>query len=84
MHTPRADMVVGVINGTLYLAGGNNGSQLSTVEAYNPGTNTWSTAASLPTARTAAKGTVSNGVLYVIGGYTGVSTAVGTVEAYTP
>lgn len=40
--------------------------------------------ASLPTARTAAKGTVISGVLYVIGGYTSVSTAVGTVEAYTP
>jgi N-acetylneuraminic acid mutarotase len=50
MPTARGKLGVGVIAGTLYAVGGNtsdnpriNGSPLSTVEAYDPTTNSWTT-----------------------------------------
>jgi hypothetical protein len=43
MPTPRENLGVGVINGILYAVGGNkNGAgALTTVEAYNPATDSW-------------------------------------------
>jgi N-acetylneuraminic acid mutarotase len=68
--------------------GGNDGqNDLSTVENYSPGTNSWSTVASMPTARqglAAASG--PDGRVYAIGG-TGAALdapALPTVEVYTP
>jgi hypothetical protein len=58
------------------------------VEAYNPATNTWSTRASMPTARSflaAAPG--PDGQLYVFGGLGfvfGRQVSLSTVEAYNP
>jgi N-acetylneuraminic acid mutarotase len=75
-------------DGNLYVFGGETGGQgtgpyLSTVEAYNPASNTWSTRASMPTARdflAAAPG--SDGLIYVVGGFNGSD--LSTVEAYNP
>ncbi len=66
-HSPAAE----VINGILYVAGGNNGGPTSTLQAYNPATNTWSTLAPMPGGRYSGDGAgVINGKLYVAGGWT--------------
>jgi hypothetical protein len=53
------------------------------VEAYDTTTNTWTTVASMPTARTNLPAvTGPDGRIYAIGGFDG-STIVNTVEAYT-
>jgi len=81
-HTPG----VGVVNGILYVAGGQGPSgTLTTVEAYDPITNTWTTKAPMPTSRQGPAGGVVNGILYVAGGYSyEVNDLVTTVEAYDP
>jgi N-acetylneuraminic acid mutarotase len=55
---------------------------LSTVEAYDPATDTWTTKAPMPTARQGLAAAVVNGSLYAIGGYNG--SYLSTVESYTP
>ena len=67
---------------------GTNGSDLSTVEEYNPATNTWRTTADMPTPLTQlAAVAANNGKIYAIGG--SVTTGEGmlglrTVEEYDP
>jgi uncharacterized repeat protein (TIGR03803 family) len=74
-----------VLNGKIYVIGGDNasGKVLSDVQIYNPGTNTWSTGTPLPTATDSTSAAVVNNVLYVFGGSpgTGVTNAV---WAYNP
>jgi N-acetylneuraminic acid mutarotase len=91
MPTGRTGLGVGVINGILYAVGGNkvNGaggvSVLSTLEAYDPATDTWTTKASMPTPRDGLSVAVVNGILYAIGGDVAVwGTALDKVEAYNP
>lgn len=91
MRTGRAGLAVGVINGILYAVGGNapNGvggsPALSTVEAYDPVTNSWTTKAPMPTPREGLAVAVVNGTLYAIGGNVGpFGAALNTVEAYNP
>jgi N-acetylneuraminic acid mutarotase len=71
----------------VYAMGGfqeGNGKRLNTVEAYNTKTNTWTTVASMPTARNAlAAATGRDGRIYAIGGHT-VGGMPNTVEAYNP
>jgi N-acetylneuraminic acid mutarotase len=72
MPTARGFCSGGVMNGQLYVAGGETNlgltGVLSTVESYNPSTNSWSTQASLPTAVNGSVAGVLNGNLYVAGG----------------
>ena len=77
--------------GNIYVMGGSNttaayvASGLSTVEKYSPSTNTWTTVASMPTARyylAAAPDTQGN--IYAIGGYNSVSVPLSTSEKYLP
>jgi len=60
------------INGIFYVAGGNDGiSDSSTLQAYNPASNTWTTLASMPGGRYEGDGAgVINGKLYIPGGWT--------------
>jgi len=86
MPTARQGLGVGVIDGILYAVGGvsitkSTNIYLNTVEAYDPSTNTWSTKASMPTAREGLGVGVINGILYAVGG-NGTSTHLTTVEAY--
>ena len=76
---------VGSIGSKIYVVGGSTTGDtiISTNQAYNTMTNTWSTAAPLPTALLGGTGAVVNGILYVIGGYNG-SSVVNTVYAYNP
>jgi N-acetylneuraminic acid mutarotase len=90
MPTARGGFGVSVINGKVYVAGGqlhNSDTMTATLEVYDPISDTWTTKAPMPTARGAGvKAIAVNGVLYVIGGCTtnDCSGFVGTVEAYNP
>jgi N-acetylneuraminic acid mutarotase len=85
MPTERVLFAVGVLNGVIYVAGGDGGpGPLSVVEAYDPSTNSWSTRASMPTARYGLAGGVVNNTLFAIGGTDANPVGMSTVEAYTP
>jgi N-acetylneuraminic acid mutarotase len=77
--------VVAMLNGRLYIAGGNNssGSATARVDMYDPATNSWATLAPMPTARVAATGMATGGFLYIMGGRTG-STYLSSSLAYNP
>jgi hypothetical protein len=84
MPTARNYLAVGVVNGTLYAVGGNNGATaLNTVEAYSPSSNTWSPKASMSTPRGSPGVAAVNGILYAVGGYDGTA-YLDTVEGYNP
>jgi N-acetylneuraminic acid mutarotase len=75
MPTPRAALTANFIDGILYAVGGKNkqlmgyfNETLSTNEAYNPQTNTWTHKTSMPTPRHHLTSAVVDGKLYVIGG----------------
>jgi hypothetical protein len=57
----------------VYVVGGNDGEghYLATVEAYDPGSNTWETRASLPIGKQSPCAAVLGGNLYVAGGFDG-------------
>ena len=68
----------------LYVIGGYFlNSFSSNVQVYNPSNNSWSTGASMPTARAYLGVAVVNDVLYAIGGFDGQNW-LNTVEKYTP
>jgi N-acetylneuraminic acid mutarotase len=80
-----------VVNGKIYAIGGAltypGGPPLSTVEEYDPATDTWTRKADMPTARAYLSTSAVNGKIYAIGGtlinpawYRGIS----TVEEYNP
>ncbi len=91
--TPRVGLAVGVVNGILYAVGGeivHTGvggytEFLSTVEAYDPSTNSWTTKASMPTPRGGLTVGVVNGILYAVGGNSSQTKPVlDTMDAYDP
>jgi N-acetylneuraminic acid mutarotase len=103
MPTARFDLgLAAASNGKLYAVGGmddkvpqsnpsgNPGNVLTTVEEYDPVTDTWASKKPIPTARI-LQGLASAGRLYAIGGAIAVGPpgsaevqTVGTVEAYDP
>ncbi len=85
MPTSRDRLALGDVNGILYAVGGqnNSGNALTTVEAYNPATNTWSEMATMPTGREDLTVDSVNGILYAIGG-DNLTTTFSNVEAYNP
>ncbi|MFC1629429.1 Kelch repeat-containing protein, partial [Gemmatimonadota bacterium] len=75
----------GVINGKLYVAGGedSDNNYTSTLFEYNPSTYTWATRTPMPTARGWAVAGVIDGKLYVAGG-TNATDALSKLEVYDP
>ena len=71
------------MNGIIYVAGGGGGGSGTTLEAYDPATDTWTSKAPMPTARQYAAAGVANGILYVFGG-DWTAGILATVEAYDP
>ena len=77
-----------VVNGELYVIGGNNGIKtVSTMEVLDPITNQWTSLDSMPTDRGLAACAFVNDTIYVIGGIRGYLnnldyTGLKTVEAY--
>ncbi len=112
MPSPRCSFAVATVNGKIYAIGGapgipqplkgntygfDGGGLEATVEVYDPATNTWSTAAPMPTARYSLASVTVNGKIYAIGGevagpplkvkgkiYPTIGAAVNTVEVYDP
>lgn len=93
MPAARTDLAaVAGPDGKIYAIGGwnarnssNDPIALTSVEAYDPATNTWSPKASMPTARywlAAATGT--DGKIYAIGGENIFTQSLQSVEAYDP
>ena len=92
MPTARGNFEVGVaadlVGDKLYAVGGfnNAGGALTTVEAYDPDTNTWSTRAPMSTPRNGIGVGVVDGLVYAVGGDTDAGNAgfLASVEAYDP
>jgi hypothetical protein len=86
MPTARGTLSTSVVDGKIYAIGGilyNMEPPLSTVEVYDPATDTWTGKAPIPTARAALSTCVVDGKIYAIGG-SSVELAFSTVEAYDP
>ena len=87
MPTSRQEPFTGVIGQNVYVIGGadSTGTILNVNEVYNTATNSWTTAAPMPTARLGGTAAAVNNVLYVMGGGTqGGGNTVNTVEVYDP
>ncbi|MBN1294557.1 MAG: T9SS type A sorting domain-containing protein [Candidatus Latescibacteria bacterium] len=91
MPTLRSAHTADVVNGKIYVIGGYGGSNeinerkyLSTIEEYDPVTDTWIPKADMPTARYGHFGGVVNGKIYAIGGAVGDYECISTVEEYDP
>ena len=58
----------------------------STVEAYDPSTDTWTTKSPMPTARSGLSVCEVDGIIYAISGFTDMNNplSTNTVEAYDP
>jgi len=76
-------VIAAAVNGKIYAIGGLGGSYLSTNEEYDPSTDSWTTKASMPTARFYLAAAAVNGKIYAIGG-NGSSGDLSTNEEYTP
>lgn len=75
----------GVVNGKLYVAGGqNSGGSLDTLVVYDPVTDNWNTKTPMPTVRSSVGGAVINGKLYVVGGNSAANQKLATLEVYDP
>jgi N-acetylneuraminic acid mutarotase len=88
MALPLRNSAAAAIGGILYTIGGSLGSSCpapvtSTGEAYNPGTNAWTSIAPMPTARNQHGAGVISGILYALGGTDCVG-ELATNEAYDP
>ena len=87
MPTPRFGLTTSVVDGKIYAIGGGKtpyGKYLSTLEVYDPTTDTWTTKADMPTARFFHSTSVVNGKIYAIGGAPYAEASVPTVEEYDP
>jgi N-acetylneuraminic acid mutarotase len=89
MLRSRNGLAVAVVNATLYAIGGETEDTIqgiptahvaSSVEAYDPATDTWTAKASLPVPVTGSAAAVVDGIIYVVGG--GPFDAFGTVNVY--
>ena len=84
MITSRDRIAAAVVNNKIYVFGGRNSNGfLSTVEVYDPLTDTWSIKTSMPTQREGLVSAVVINKIYVIGGCNN-SGAISVVEMYDP
>ena len=86
--TLRHNFSISVVDGRIYVIGGsipvdNEFRPLSTVEAYDPATDTWTRKSDMPTPRGFLSTSLVNGKIYAIGGWDGIN-PISTVEAYGP
>jgi len=87
--TPRSEMACAVVNGKFYLIGGYNPAfpgnsypgALSTMEEYNPITDTWVAKSPMPNSRSTLSACEINNLIYVVGDW---PFATGIMEIYNP
>ena len=103
MPTARTGFATSVVNGKVFAIGGNiqlergefGDLSASTVEMYDPETDTWEQKANMPTARSGVSVSVVDGKIYAIGGskvktiqvprgFNSESEELATVEMYDP
>lgn len=93
MPTPRTEAAnnAPTVNGKIYFIGGSLAGYpragevgVSTVEEYDPATDTWAKKADMPTPRAIMAISEVKGKIYVIGGCPNRSIALQTVEEYDP
>ncbi len=91
MSTARAGLGVAVVGEALYAIGGRTstggpctGGPLSVVERYDIASNTWTTVAPLPSARSDLAATAVGGKIYVFGGCTNSVSFLHNVDVYDP
>ncbi len=83
MSTPKFYFQTEVIDGKIYVMGGNDKDSLDTVEEYDPASDTWTTKQSMSSPRAFFNTEVINGKIYAIGGNDSQG-RITTVEAYDP
>ena len=87
MPTARAVLAASVANKEVFFIGGGSAAlgalDTSTVESYDPVTNTWTHWADMPTPRGTLTAATVNGLIYAIGGGFNIG-QVATVEVYDP
>src|SRR5437870_3749798 len=82
MHFARGGHGLVAAQGRLYAIGGNNSrGNVGPLEAYDPGSDTWSVLTALPAARNHVSGFVANGAACVAGGR---SPTTGRVDCFDP
>ena len=87
LQIARYNTAAAVLNGSMYLLGGNKVDQsiLRDMEAYNVSTGTWSTQPKMLRARRMHAAVALNGKIYVLGGDNdGDSTPLARMDVYTP
>jgi N-acetylneuraminic acid mutarotase len=91
MPTARLGVRAAAVDGIIYAIGGWAGDTatcwgelLSTVEAYDPAADTWTTKTDMPTTRSHSAIAVVDGKIYVIGGQGDGNIILSAVEAYDP
>lgn len=85
MNTERYELAAATVGNIIYALGGtgNNNNALSSVEAYDPATNTWTSKASMSASRAGLAATTIGGTLYALGGYNNTSSFLSSTEAVT-
>lgn len=85
MKAARSSPGVGVLDGRLYVVGGQHQMVgLDSVERYDPATDTWTLLAPMSTVRSFVGAGVLGGALYAVGGATGDVGFLASAERYTP
>jgi N-acetylneuraminic acid mutarotase len=87
MPTERFGVSTCVVDEKIYAIGGGQSPYtpyLSTLEVYDPATDTWTKKADMPTGRNGHAASVVNGKIYVIGGEPRAEASIPTVEEYDP
>jgi Kelch motif len=90
MPTARRGLGAAVVGNALYAIGGSagtapcSGAPLATVERYDIDTDTWSSAAPLPSPRSDLAAVAHGGKIYVFGGCLGTPAAIDDVDVYDP
>jgi N-acetylneuraminic acid mutarotase len=90
--TKRRGLTTSVLDGKIYVIGGylpgtytEGWPGVTTVEVYDPATDTWTTAPDMPTGKFGPRASAVQGKIYVIGGMEKwISSAYGIVEVFTP
>lgn len=81
MSIARADSAIATFAEKIFVIGGSPNGTSNIVECYDPLTNSWTSVALMNEKREGARAGVSNGYLYVVGGYTNAH-SLSNIERY--